>query len=174
MVIEDILADAVWRWLKITETKVIGWVDAAIQQDHFVLAAREEHDREPTDDERHSSSVVDIFRSFNQIVYELKKLEWQDEYQLAKFSTALAKTVGVGIGRYCEVLEKLFTFEMERQTPEQEAAANQTRQQRWISIARDAWSNQEKIEPFQFAPEVGCLLFLDHEHVLIKPSLVSN
>lgn len=151
--IEDILADFVWRWLQITDSKVIGWVDAAIQQDDFVLTTREEHGREPTDDERHTASVVDIFRSFNQIVNDLKKLEWQDEYQMAKFSTALAKTVGQGIGRYCEVLEKLFTFEMDRQTPEQEAAATQTRQQRWLALARDAWSNQEKIEPFQFAPE---------------------
>jgi len=155
--IEDLLADFVWRWVKITDSKVIGWVDGAITQDDFVLTTRQEHGREPTDDERHTASVVDIFRSFNQIVNDLKKLEWQDDYQMAKFSTALAKTVGQGIGRYCEVLEKLFTFEMDRQTPEQEAAATQTRQQRWLALARDAWSNQEKIEPFQFAPEVRSL-----------------
>ena len=154
MHVEEMMQEFVWRWLKTTDAKVIGWVDAAIQQDSFKLPDRIELGRDPNDDERHTSSVVDIFRSFNQMVYELKKLDWQDELQLSKFNTVLAKTLGLGLGRYCEVLEKLFTFEMDRQTPEQEAAASQTRQERWLSLARDAWSNKEKIEPFQFAPEV--------------------
>lgn len=151
---EDFLADFVWRWIQNTNGKVIGWVDEAIKQDDFTIKIREEEGREPTDDERHTMSVLDIFRSFNQTVDYIKKLEWGDEIQHARFMTALSKTLGSGIARYCEVLEKLFTYEMDRQTPEQEAAANQTRQQRWITLARDAWSNTDKIEPFQFAPEV--------------------
>lgn len=152
--LEEFLAEFVWRWIKNTETKVIGWVDEAIKHDEFVLRIREEQGREPTDDERHTMSVVDIFRSFNQTVDYIKKLEWKDDIQSGRFMTALAKIIGSGVARYCEVLEKLFTYEMDRQTPEQEAAARQTRQQRWVAMARDAWSNKDKIEPFQFAPEV--------------------
>jgi len=152
--LEDFLADFVWRWIKNTDAKVIGWVDEAIKHDDFVIRIREEQGREPMDDERHTMSVVDIFRSLNQTVDYIKKLEWKDEVQYGKFVTALAKTLGSGVARYCEVLEKLFTFEMDKQTPEQEAAARQTRQQRWMAMARDAWSNKDKIEPFQFAPEV--------------------
>lgn len=155
---EDFLVDFVWRWIRVTDSKVIGWVDEAIKHDDFTIRIREEEGREPSDDERHTLSVLDIFRSFNQTVDGIKKLEWGDEIQNARFMTALSKTLGAGIARYCEVLEKLFTFEMDRQTPEQEAAANQTRQQKWMALARDAWTNTEKIEPFQFAPEVYSIL----------------
>ncbi|KAH8150036.1 uncharacterized protein LAJ45_05722 [Morchella importuna] len=164
---EDFLADFVWRWLKNTDSKVIGWVDEAIKHDDFTIKIREEEGREPTDDERHTLSVLDIFRSFNQTVDYIKKLEWGDDIQHARFMTALSKTIGSGIARYCEVLEKLFTFEMDRQTPEQEAAANQTRQQKWMALARDAWSNTEKIEPFQFAPE-SCVKLNDIEFAILQ------
>ncbi|KAL7275660.1 hypothetical protein RUND412_001393 [Rhizina undulata] len=151
--LEDYLSEFVTRWIKITDSKVIGWVDNAIKEDSFVITVREEQGREPTDEERHTVSVVDIFRSFNQTVETLTKLEWKDDLQYARFMTSLSKTLGSGIARYCEVVEKLFAHEMDRQTPEQEAAANQTRQQKWLAMARDAWSNKDKIEPFQFAPE---------------------
>lgn len=73
--------------------------------------------------------------------------------------TALTKVVGIGISRYCEVLEQMFSKEMDRLTPEQEAAATQSKQEKWLQVAKDAWNNKEKIEPFQFFPEVSlCLL----------------
>ena len=75
--------------------------------------------------------------------------------------TALAKVVGAGITRYCEIVEQKFTKEMDRLTPEQEAVANQSRQEKWMQLAKDAWSNKEKIEPFQFFPEVS-----DHRFIL--------
>lgn len=152
---EDILADYVVKYLNTIDDKVISWVDGAIKQDDFVLKVRELEGREPTDEERHTSSSVDIFKAFNQPVDYLKKLEWGDEYQNAMFFTSLAKILGKGIARYCDVLEKLFTYEMDRPTAaEQEVQAQQTRQQRWMALAREAWSNDNKIEPFQFAPEV--------------------
>ena len=69
--------------------------------------------------------------------------------------TALAKIIGAGITRYCEIAEQKFIREMDRLTPEQEAASNQSRQEKWMQLAKDAWSNKEKIEPFQFFPEVS-------------------
>ncbi len=68
--------------------------------------------------------------------------------------TSLAKVVGAGIARYCEITEQKFSKEMDRLTPEQEAARTQSTQEKWLSLAKDAWNNKEKIEPFQFFPEV--------------------
>ncbi|RPA85469.1 hypothetical protein BJ508DRAFT_176765 [Ascobolus immersus RN42] len=150
--LEELFESYVWRFIKNMEKTVPQWVDQAIKQDNFLLREHGEDEMLP-DEERHSSSAVDIFRSFNEVGNSITKLNWKDDEMQAKFMTAFSKILVSGLMRYCEVLEKMFTHEMDRQTPEQEAAARQTRQERWISLAREAWSNKEKIEPFQFAPE---------------------
>ena len=136
-----------------TESTIPTWVDGAIKQDDFKVRTQTV-DQVPTEDERHSVSIIDIFSSFNQTIDRIVQLNWDNDLQYAKFMTALAKIVGVGITRYCEVVEQKFTKEMDRLTPEQEATASQTRQEKWVQLAKDAWSNKEKIEPFQFFPEV--------------------
>jgi hypothetical protein len=152
--IEDLLADFVWRWIKLTESNINGWVDEAVKQDNFAVRTSSP-DQIPTEEERHSVSVIDIFASFNQTIDRISQLNWDDDLQYAKFMTALAKIMGSGLARYCEIVEAKFAKEMDRLTPEQEAAANQTRQEKWVQLAKDAWSNKEKIEPFQFFPEVS-------------------
>lgn len=137
-----------------TEAAIVDWVDQAVKQDPFTV--RTEHSN-PTEDLRHSVSVIDIFSSFNQTINRIVQLKWDDRLQYAKFMTSLAKVIGIGIARYCELLEQKFTREMDRLTPEQEAAANQTKQEKWLRIAKDAWNNKEKIEPFHFFPEVCAL-----------------
>lgn len=150
--IEGLLQDFVWRWIEMTDASLIGWVENALKQDTFVVAS--EHPNQITmDDERHSVSVVDIFRSFNQSIEQIVQLNWDDDFQYAKFMTALSKSIGIGLARYCELVEQKFTKEMDRMTPEQEAAAVQTRQEKWMRLAKDAWANKEKVEPFQFLPE---------------------
>jgi hypothetical protein len=151
--IEDVLADFVWRWIRVADEKMVGLVDEAIKQDQFqVRSDNPEH--VATDDERHSVSVIDIFRLFNQTVDQIFQLEWDDDVQYAKFMTALSKSFGNGLARYCEVIEQRFSKEMDRLSPAQEAAALQTKQEKWMQLAKDAWNNKEKIEPFQFYPEV--------------------
>ena len=86
-------------------------------------------------------------------------LNWDNDLHYAKFMTALAKVVGNGLAHYCELVEQKFTREMDRLTPEQETTGSQTRQERWMQMAKDAWSNKEKIEPFQFFPEVRQIRF---------------
>jgi hypothetical protein len=44
---------------------------------------------------------------------------------------------------------------MDRLTPEQEAAARQTKSEKWLSTVKDFYSQKEKVEPFQFYPEVS-------------------
>ena len=151
--IEDLLSDFVWRWIRLTEGSIIDWVDQAIKQDNF--AVRAEKGQITTEDQRHSVSVIDIFSSFNQIIERIVQLNWDNDLQYAKFMTALARVVGVGVARYCEIVEQRFSKEMDRLSPEQEAAKRQTTQEKWLSIAKDAWNNKEKIEPFQFYPEVS-------------------
>ncbi|TVY84003.1 Uncharacterized protein LSUE1_G002279 [Lachnellula suecica] len=150
--IEGLLADFVWRWIGVTDEKMLGLVNEAINQDQFQV--RSEHpEHGATDDERHSVSVIDMFRLFNQTADQIFQLEWDDDVQYAKFMTALSKYFGMGLARYCEVIEKGFSKEMDRLSPSQEAAAAQTKQEKWMQLAKDAWSNKEKIEPFQFYPE---------------------
>jgi hypothetical protein len=146
--VEEMLATFVWRWIKATEGQINGWVENAIKQDQFLVRAE---DRQvPTEDERHSVSVIDVFRSFSQIVDQISSLNWDDDFSYAKFMTALSKSVGDGVSRYCEIVEQMFSKEMDRLTPEQEAAATQTRQEKWMQLAKDTWNNKERIEPFQF------------------------
>jgi hypothetical protein len=152
--IEDVLEDFVWRWIRLTEKKVMDWVEQALRQDAFrvqdgdtVQAAAE--------NSRHSVSIIDIFRSFNQVIEQMIQLNWADEFQYAKFMTALSKSIGGAVARYCETVEKMFAREMDRLSPDQEAALNQTAQEKLMQFAKDAWTNKEKIEPFQFFPEVS-------------------
>ena len=152
-----------------TESSINDWVDQAIKQDNF--AVRSEPGQIPSEDQRHSVSVIDIFTSFNQTIDRIVQLNWDDDLQYAKFMTALAKVVGAGVARYCEIVEQRFSKEMHRNSPEQEAAKHKTTQEKLLTMAKDAWSNKEKIEPFQFYPEVcmlpekylvGCLYFCSH------------
>ena len=161
--IEGLLADFVWRWISMTEASIVDWVDQAIKQDNF--GVRSEKNEIPTEDQRHSVSVIDIFSSFNQTIDKIVELKWDDDLQYAKFMTALAKIVGAGITRYCEITEQRFSKEMDRLTPEQEAARNQSKQEKWLSLAKDAWNNREKIEPFHFFPEVS---FPRHAIVMLR------
>ncbi|KAF1851330.1 uncharacterized protein K460DRAFT_401357 [Cucurbitaria berberidis CBS 394.84] len=148
--IEGLLQDFVWRWIEMTDANLIGWVDNAFKADQFQI---ESMNAVASDDERHSVSVVDIFRSFNQSIEQIVALNWDDDVQYAKFMTAVSKSIGIALARYCELVEQRFSKEMDRLTPEQEAAAHQTKQEKWISMAKDFYNQKEKIEPFQFYPE---------------------
>lgn len=150
--IEDLLADFVWRWIRMTEEQVIGWVENAVKHDTFTVRTQGP-EQVPSEDERHSTSVLDIFSSFNQVVDQMSQLNWDDDLSYAKFMTALSKAIGNGVARYCELLDQMFSKEMDRLTPEQEAAANMTRQEKWVQLAKDTWNNKERVEPFQFYPE---------------------
>ena len=103
--LEDVFLEFPLRWLQVMDAKAIGWVEAAVKQDPLIYQIPEGVE---IGDERHTSSVTDIFRSFNQSIDTLKKLEWKNELQYAKFMTAMAKILGKGIARYCDELECLF------------------------------------------------------------------
>ncbi|KAJ6015781.1 hypothetical protein N7540_010372 [Penicillium herquei] len=150
--IETLLEEFVWRWLRLTDQSVMEWVSQATRQDAFSIRAEQATDDVP-EDSRHSVSVIDVFRSFNSVVENLVNLEWDDDLQYAKFMTALSNSIGKGVAQYCESLEQMFARELDRLTPEQEAALNQTTQEKFMQFAKDTWTKQDKIEPFQFLSE---------------------
>lgn len=136
----------------------MDWVEQAIKQDRFNVRADDTTEMAP-EESRHSVSVIDIFRSFNQVIEQMIGLEWDDDFQYAKFMTALSRSIGKGVTRYCESLEQMFAKEMDRLSPDQEAAMNQTAQEKLMQMAKEAWANKEKIEPFHFFPQVTQPLF---------------
>jgi C2 domain/MUN domain len=148
--IEGLLQEFVWRWISTTDAKVVQWVEEAFKQDNFDLQTQT---GAAEGDHRHSVSIIDIFRSFNQSIEQIVQLNWDDDIQYAKFMTAMSKSIGNGIARYCELVEQSFAKEMDRLTPEQEAALNQSRQEKWMQLAKDFYANKENVEPFQFLPE---------------------
>ncbi|KAK3674067.1 hypothetical protein LTR78_005914 [Recurvomyces mirabilis] len=158
--IEGLLQEFVWRWIAMTDAKLLSWIEAAVAHDDF-SSRQDPKDKEaglpPSEDERHSQSVIDVYQIFSQSLEQVQRLEWDDDLMYAKFMTAVSKSIGRGVARYCELLELKFAKEMDRQTPEQEMRAQQTQRDRWISAARDAWMSGgragEKIEPFQFYQE---------------------
>ncbi|KAJ5631740.1 uncharacterized protein N7484_011840 [Penicillium longicatenatum] len=150
--IESLLEEFVWRWLRLTDQSVMEWVNQATRQDAFSVRADAATEDVP-EDSRHSVSVIDVFRSFNQVVENLVQLEWDDDLQYAKFMTALSSSIGKGVAKYCEFLEQMFAREMDRLTPEQEAVLNQTTQEKLMQFAKDTWTSKDKIEPFQFSSE---------------------
>ncbi|KAL2271309.1 hypothetical protein VTJ83DRAFT_680 [Remersonia thermophila] len=147
--IEGLLEGFVWRWIKNVDDKIPGFVEEAIKQDAFRVRTRNPDDI-PTDDERHSVSIIDIYTMFGQTIDALLELEWADEVQLARFMTALARSFAAGIGRYCEIVEQLFAREMDRPSAHEVAMASKSAQERFLQYAKDTWSTKDKIEPFQF------------------------
>ncbi|KAM7222117.1 hypothetical protein V8F06_002389 [Rhypophila decipiens] len=150
--IESLLETFVWRWIKNAEERMTSFVEEAIKQDPFKVRTQHPEDI-PTDEERHSVSILDTFTLFNQTVDQVYKLEWDDDVHHAKFMTALAKGFAAGIGRYCEIVEQQFAKEMDRQTAQEAAVSSKTAQEKWLQYAKDAWNTKEKIEPFQFYAE---------------------
>jgi len=69
------------QWLLNTDNKTTQWVHAAIAADKF----------QPEGGEGHSSSIIDLFDSLRSPITFLEDLEWDDEYQEARFYTSLSK-----------------------------------------------------------------------------------
>ncbi|KAI5465942.1 hypothetical protein BGZ63DRAFT_119072 [Mariannaea sp. PMI_226] len=150
--IEELLVDFVWRWIRATEDRMEEYVDQAIKQDQFKVRT-ETPEQVPQDSERHSVSIIDMFMLFNQSIDQIFKLEWKNEEHHARFMTALSRAFSIGIGKYCELVDASFAKEMDRPSAEELAAQNQTTQEKWMQLAKDAWNNKDRVEPFQFYAE---------------------
>ncbi|QUC19741.1 uncharacterized protein UV8b_03982 [Ustilaginoidea virens] len=150
--IENLLVDFVWRWIHTAEAKMTDFVEQAIKHDQFHVRTQSP-EQIALDSERHSVSVIDVFMLFNQTVDTVFALQWDNDEHHARFMTALARSISSGIGQYCEIVEQCFAKEMDRPSAEDLAAQNQSTQEKWMQYAKEAWSNKEKAQPFQFYPE---------------------
>lgn len=151
--IETLLVDFVWRWIRVAEDRMVDYVDEAIKQDEFQVRSGNHPGNITMDSDRHSVSIIDLFMLFNQTRDQVDQLEWANELHVARFRTALARSFSAGIGRYCEVVEQRFAHEMDRPSAEELAMQSMTTQEKWMQLAKDAWNNKDKAEPFQFYPE---------------------
>jgi hypothetical protein len=151
--IEGLLQEFVWRWIAETDNRIVEWVENAVKNDNF--ATQESNTELNAEQQRHSHSVFDIFQAFKQPIDQIVSLNWDDDLQYAKFMTAISKAIGTGVAKYCDLIEAKFGLEMNKPTPEQELVAAQTKQEKWMQMAKDLYAGKEKVEPFQFLPTVS-------------------
>ncbi|KAI3608687.1 c2 domain protein [Moniliophthora roreri] len=129
------------QWLINTENRTENWVQAAIAADKF----------QAEDAEGHSSSIVDLFDSLRSPITFLQDLEWDDEYQNARFFTALSKTISKAVEQYCRSIETMFLSEM---FPRPNDYLQPQKSSAWLEKARQlAIQGEKKVEPFNFQPE---------------------
>ncbi|RHZ74126.1 hypothetical protein Glove_227g93 [Diversispora epigaea] len=126
-------------WLEATDSKTPEWVQTAISMDEFKAVSVSD---------KHSSSVVDLFTSFNQTIDFIKKLNWPNEYQYAKFMTSLSRTVSKALDQYCDEIEELFMKDM---FPVEEKEQEVSKQSAWYIRAKTAMAS-EKAVSFDFKP----------------------
>ncbi|KAL2756351.1 hypothetical protein ACRALDRAFT_1050352 [Sodiomyces alcalophilus JCM 7366] len=155
--VEALLEGFVWRWIKTTEARMEEFVENAIRQDSFQVRASKP-DTPPLDAERHSVSVVDLFMLFRQTAAQIEDLHWENEYHHARFMTRLAHSFAVGIEKYCEEVNRIFSADMDRPSPEELATASRSAQEKFLQYAKDAWNSKEKPTPYNFNPQVFVML----------------
>ncbi|KAE9403735.1 hypothetical protein BT96DRAFT_955844 [Gymnopus androsaceus JB14] len=125
----------VLQWLINTDNKTASWVEAFQAEDA----------------QGHSSSIVDLFDSLRSPINFLQDLEWDDEYQNARFFTALSKTVAKAVEHYCRSVETKFLAEM---FPRPNDYIQPQKSSAWLEKARQlAIQGEKKVEPFNFQPE---------------------
>ncbi|KAF5352930.1 hypothetical protein D9758_007951 [Tetrapyrgos nigripes] len=123
------------QWLINTDAKTGNWVEAW----------------EAENAEGYSSSIVDLFDSLRSPINFLEDLEWEDEYQTARFFTSLSKTVSKAVEQYCRNVETLFLGEM---FPRPTDYLQPQKSSAWLEKARQlAAQGEKKVEPFNFQPE---------------------
>ncbi|KAL1739300.1 hypothetical protein HDZ31DRAFT_24188, partial [Schizophyllum fasciatum] len=128
------------QWLANTDAKTSQWVEAAIAQDKVSDST-----------EGHSSSIVDLFDSLRSPIDFLQDLEWEDEYQNARFFTALSKTVSKAVEQYCRSVESLFLTEM---FPRPNDYIQPQKSSAWLEKARQlAIQGEKRVEPYNFQPQ---------------------
>lgn len=152
--IEELLVNFVWKWIEVAESKIDDHIEQAVKQDQFRIRTQSP-DEIPLDHQRHSVSIIDVFTLFNQTSEQVFQLGWDNDVHYARFMTSLARVFANGIGRYCEHVWEMFQREMDRLSAQEVANAAMSAQEKFLQYAKEAWNNKEKIEPFQFYPEVN-------------------
>ncbi|CAG8466900.1 6261_t:CDS:10 [Acaulospora morrowiae] len=142
--IQDWFGPHVKMWLESTKSKTSDWVMTAINVDEFKAVST-------TD--AHSSSVVDLFTSFNQTVDFIKKLNWPNKNQSALYMTSLSGAISEALEKYCESIEDRFRKDI---LPDDEAGQATAKQSAWYIKAKTAIAS-EKTMPSDIKPS-SCIM----------------
>lgn len=130
-----------------------------------------------------SSSVLDIFKMINESITLFKRLDWNDDYQIAKVITFLLKSFSDGLLFYANTLLKIVEGDL---IPESEGSSTDVKERRSVSEerssiekARHNWSfhnmkyalrSSQMItvpRPFEFKHRT-CVLLSDLESMIQK------
>ncbi|KAJ7656477.1 hypothetical protein DFH06DRAFT_1091372 [Mycena polygramma] len=131
------------QWLLNIDNKTEQWVKAVSFVEEFEAEGLEGH----------SSSIVDLFDSLRSPIDFLLGLEWEDEYQNARFFTALSKSILKAVELYCRTVEALFLAEM---FPRPTDALQSQKSSAWLDRARQLagqGDNKAAVDGFNFRPE---------------------
>ncbi|ODQ65445.1 hypothetical protein NADFUDRAFT_70902 [Nadsonia fulvescens var. elongata DSM 6958] len=142
--LEDSFVPFVMRYIQESSKLAVSWVDTAISNDSFL----------PQDEDSrtmYSTSVSDIFTSFNSAITVIEDLHWNNEYQRAKFYTRLLEGISSAICRYCAKL--LASFNEELRIDDVKSTQFKSRQEKWIYMAKTAVGGREMVKPYHFLKE---------------------
>ncbi|KAJ3161785.1 Protein unc-13 B [Geranomyces michiganensis] len=83
------------EWVAVSERKFVEWMEAAVKVDDYVRSS-------PT--VPYSSSVLDMFTSFQQQINFARKLRWPDSDQEAQVMERLLQGISDTLGRYVDAM----------------------------------------------------------------------
>lgn len=135
---------------------------------------------QPLNPEVHySSSVLDIFRMINSSIGLFKRLEWQNNYQIAKIITFLLKSFSDGLHYYASFILKMIEEDLSDDSSEfmfsdednkENTLSNEKSKSSWIDGMKSALKNSQPMElpkPYQFKPQT-CILLNDLNAIIEK------
>ncbi|KAI8900079.1 hypothetical protein BC833DRAFT_316048 [Globomyces pollinis-pini] len=93
----------VTEWLSYTETKVCDWVKAALDHDNYEKLSAFA---------LHSSSVLDLFTSFQQLIDFIKELDWPNESESRRFYFEIFYDITNAIDRYAGLSKDFMVKEL--------------------------------------------------------------
>ncbi|CAI5758750.1 unnamed protein product [Candida verbasci] len=90
-------------WVLESDEKILNIVKEALKRDDY----------KPINEEMHSQAILDIFTIIKQYLITLKKINWQNDYQLAKAYTILLQSISNGALFYSEQITNKLIKDLE-------------------------------------------------------------
>ncbi|KAK9485210.1 hypothetical protein V1527DRAFT_467381 [Lipomyces starkeyi] len=101
--VESALFCYVYIWFDKRSNLPNEWVDGIVKAEKFVPKSM---DSKPQ--QRHSTSVFDMFQIFHQQMSLIKELKWQNEYHVAKLYNVVMRSVSTAIRLYLQNLQSKY------------------------------------------------------------------
>ncbi|KAK9326020.1 hypothetical protein V1517DRAFT_312453 [Lipomyces orientalis] len=105
--VEGALFNYVYLWFDKRSSLPNEWVDGIVKAEKFLPKFM---DSQPQ--QRHSTSVFDMFQIFHQQMSLIKELKWQSEYQVAKLYNVVMRSISKTIRLYLQNLQTKFVADV--------------------------------------------------------------